>query len=158
MIIRENGTAEFQMHEDGDISNETYKGDFTVKCALTPYETILADRKYRELLGDNMVMASQDAQNFAFALSQLEQRIVKYPPFWKNDIINGCHIKDDNILTYVLEQAFKAQKAYMDKKAIEADEIEKSLTEAFEKGLIKRDDDGVDEQDLDDTPVVDTNE
>ena len=85
------GTASFYFSLTGSVSGETYKGTFTIKGSLSPLDSIKADKRYRELMGANPNFATQHVSQLCFALSQLEQRVLKYPNWWSNQEINGGH-------------------------------------------------------------------
>lgn len=104
--------AEFDLYGVGEDTNTTYMGIFKVKTIVTPYDYIRADRLYRELLGQvNPHLASKEAQNYAFALSQLKVRVLESPDFFKNKDIDGAHL-DRNILIQIINLAIDAQEEY----------------------------------------------
>ena len=62
--------AEFHFSGIGKYSGESFSGDFTVRCYLSPMEVIKADKLYRDLMGAvNPHIASSEAHNYSFALS-----------------------------------------------------------------------------------------
>ena len=132
-INEEDATAKFTINMVGNTHRHTYLGEFKCKCILSPLEHIEADKMYRSLLGDNPIVASERAQNHAFALSQLKYRLIDpIPPFWATPVIQG-NLDDDNIITFVLNKTFEAETKYIEMKNKEAKEIEERLT-----GKIKR--------------------
>jgi len=141
IILNEDGTANITITIVGEITQETYMGTFKVKCMLSPLELIKSDRLYRELLGANSSMANITARNSAFALSQLENRIIECPPFWENREIGGGHIVDANILGEVIELAIEAESRYRTKKLEELKEKKKLLTKKIKKGKVKKEED-----------------
>lgn len=129
---------EFSINLVGDKTKQTYLGDFKAKCLLTPLEKISADREYRELMGENIIMASDETKKLAFALSQLKYRLIEYPPFWDNRTIGGGHIQDSNIIAEVFNKAIEAEEKYIETKVNEAKEIEKRLQNAIKKKHIEK--------------------
>lgn len=130
-------TATFSISNTGAITRQTYMGNFKCKCLMSPMEQINADKLYRQLLGENMLMASDRAKTLAFALSQLKYRLLEVPPFWENKILGGSHIIDDNIIIEVANLAVEAEEKYMDEKTKEAEEIEQRLNNSIRSGDIE---------------------
>ena len=98
--LKPDGTAIWTLREEGEISG-TYSGAFTFKCYLDPLATLAAGRLYRELLGSYGDSASETERFIAFALSQLQKRVIKGPPFWATASESGFvgNIPDLNILS-----------------------------------------------------------
>lgn len=147
MTIKD-GIATFQMNETGEITNETYRGTFQVKCLLSPIGYMDADKLYRQLLGDHIAFASERARNAAFALSQLKYRIIRFPPFWGNPQLPGGQIEDDNIVQYVFEESIKAEEKYREQKQKEISVLTDELTNAITNGTIEK------EGDVSDIPLT----
>ena len=102
-IDLENGTAVFSINIVGNVERQTYLGTFKVKCVLSPYDFIKADRLYRELLGGTTPeVVHAHARSCAFAFSQLKFRIIECPPFWENPELGGSHLKDDNVIIILI--------------------------------------------------------
>lgn len=131
-------TAKFTVNITGRHSKASYMGTFRVKCLLSPLEEIAADKRYRDLLGENSHLAQEHVRRQAFALAQLEQRVIEMPPFWENDTINGGHIEDDNVLLEVLDLAVEAQAKYIAAKAKELSDRKKNLTKKIKKKKIEK--------------------
>lgn len=131
-------TAKFSINITGRHSKQTYMGTFRVKCLLSPLEEIAADKRYRDLLGSNSHLAQENVRRKAFALSQLEQRVIEMPAFWENDIIPGGHIQDDNVLLEVLDIAIEAQEKYIKDKEEELEERRKRLTKKIKTKKIEK--------------------
>lgn len=140
-------TAKFSVNITGRLSKETYLGTFRVKCLISPLEEIAADRRYRDLLGDNSHLAQDHVRQKAFALAQLEQRVIEMPPFWESEIIPGGHIKDDNVILEILDHAIEAQEKYIQAKEKELEERRNRLTKKIKKKKIEK------EPELEDQPV-----
>lgn len=136
-IILQGSEAEFTVSVVGKQSGETFQGTFKVKCFLTPLDVIKADRLYRELLGNiTPHLATTEAQNMCFALSQLKYRVVKSPSGWKNEEIDGGHL-DMNIVIDVLNNAIKAQEMYQSKSKERLKKLQKQLTKDIKDEKIK---------------------
>jgi hypothetical protein len=131
-------TATFTINVVGKHSKDSYMGTFKVKCLLSPLEEIAADKRYRDLLGANSHLAAQNVRQQAFALSQLEQRVIDMPAFWENESLPGGHIKDVNVLLHVLDLAVEAQEKYISKKEQELKDRQDRLTKAIKKKKIER--------------------
>lgn len=147
----EGSEAKFDVNIVGNITKESYLGKFKVKCLLSPLEEIEADKIYRELLGNNFQLAEDRVKQKAFALAQLQVRVIEEPPFWKHDIIGGGDIPDDNVLLDVLELAITAQEKYIKGKEEEMKRRQEMLTRAVQRGQLKPESelDEVTEQELD---------
>jgi hypothetical protein len=129
--------AEFHISEIGKNSGETFTGDFTVKCFLSPIDIIKADKLNRDLLGEiSPHLAGQDASNMSFALSQLKYRVVKSPAGWKNTEIDGGHL-DINIIIKVLNTAVEAQTLYKKRSEERLISLQNKLTNEIKSGKIK---------------------
>jgi hypothetical protein len=131
-------TATFSINVVGKLTKDSYMGTFKVKCLLSPLEEIAADKRYRDLLGDNSHLAQNHIRQQAFALSQLEQRIIDMPPFWENDTLGGGHIKDVNIVLHILDQAIEAQEKYVGVKEKELKDRQKRLTKGIKSKKIEK--------------------
>lgn len=124
----------------------TYMGTFVFRCILTPMQQIDADRDYRDLLGKNAEFANTMVESFAYAVSQLKQRVIQAPPFWSETLSRfpGSQVKDSEVLDAVLQAAVESEVKYrqqlgekhaqaLDKLKLhikqqkEAEEIEKEL-------------------------------
>lgn len=129
--------AEFHISEIGKNSGETFTGDFTVKCFLSPLDIIKADKLNRDLLGDiSPHLAGSDAANMSFALSQLKYRVVKSPAGWKNSEVDGGHL-DLNIVIKVLNTAIEAQTLYKKRSEERLVSLQNKLTDQIKSGKIK---------------------
>ena len=115
--LNEDGTAEFTINTVGKRTNQTYIGKFKVTCTPTPLQIIAADSEYRRLLGQNPAFASETVSNLAFALSQLQQRVLKSPPFWDDGdtFPAGGQIKDIEVINEILDLALEAEIEFKDK-------------------------------------------
>ena len=136
-------TDKFTINTIGEKTKSTYMGQFVVKTILSPMDQINADKLYRSLLGENFLMASEKAKQYAFALSQLKYRIVSCPPFWEHRELGGSHIGDVNILAEIIHKAIEKEENF--NKTIErrTNNIEKVLTEKVRSGEISKEDETV---------------
>lgn len=83
-----------------------YEGKFTFIRLLSAKQKLGIGKLYRELLGERHEYATESEQYMAFAISQLEYRVVDSPDFFKK---NGSDIVDMEILTSILEAALDAE-------------------------------------------------
>lgn len=138
-INHEEGTAVFYINEVGNVTRQTYMGTFKVHCVLSPIDFIESDKMYREMLGaTNPENAHEHARSVAFALSQLKYRIIEEAPFWENRRLGGSHIKDDNIIITILNNAIEAEERFREAKVKEAEEIQKRLQKMIENEEIEK--------------------
>lgn len=105
--FNEDGTAEFQVRLVGDVTQQTYLGKFKVLSVMDPFQILNAGKRYRDLLGVNPAFASETELNLAFALAQLEFRVVEAPPFWNNG-----RLKDLNVIMSVFDLAIDVEEQY----------------------------------------------
>lgn len=140
-MIIEGSEASFEVAETDQLTRTTYMGSFRVKCFLSPLEKIKADRIYRELIGAvNPVMASGDAKNMAFAISQLTVRVIEGPDFFKNQKnpdLPGGHLPDD-ILISILDKAIDAETEFREQQRKAYEETQKRMTKKFKEQRIKK--------------------
>lgn len=123
------GTAVFRLiGELGSSTRQSYDGTFTVKTVIDPQKQLAAGRIQRSLLGPFGEKATDHEANMAFALSQLQVRVTKAPPWWDAD--QGAEIRgnipDENIIYKILDLAIEAQRLY-------SEEIKKESVEAIAK-------------------------
>jgi hypothetical protein len=138
IVLGSDGTASFGVNIKGSVTGSTYVGNFKVKCLLSPLEFIKSDKLYRELLGQYPDQAHSVARNNAFALSQLQFRVIECPPFWENREIGGGHIEDSNVLTEVMELAITAEERYREERKKEAEELQAILTKRIQDNKIEK--------------------
>ena len=129
----------FHINTVGEKTGQSYIGTFKVQCVMSPMDIIEADKLYRYMLGENMAWASQQAQNFALAFSQLKYRIVEAPPFWENDTnIAGSHIRDYNVIVEIFDQALFAEENYVKDSIKKMESQKKKLVDAIKSKKIKK--------------------
>lgn len=108
----------------GEVSGETFRGEFRALKFLTHRQQLLLDQKRRELLGSNAEFSSQRARNQAEIFSQLFVRLSEAPKWWIESG-NGMDLVDDNIMVEVFNAAMKVEEeavASVKKKAEDAKE------------------------------------
>lgn len=112
-IVIESGSASWDINTSEAIGG-TYMGTFKFRCVLSPMQIIEANRDYRELLGIHPASADPTADNLAYALSQLRQRVILAPPFWElnQTKFGGSNVKDIGVIDLVLEASFAAEVKY----------------------------------------------
>jgi hypothetical protein len=151
-MIIEGSTAIFDIATQDELTMQTYIGNFKVKCFLSPLEIIRADRIYRELIGPiNSVMAGDQAQNMAFAISQLSVRIIDCPDFFKNpnspDLF-GSHMPE-KVLIAVLNDSIDAETQFRGQQAKTFENTQKRLLNSYKQKKIKKQTEGTSTEDLD---------
>lgn len=114
---------------------QSYMGTFKFRCALTPLQVIEAGRDYRELLGPNSSQATTEEESFAFALSQLRQRVIEAPPFWfqQGSRFGGGHILDVEVINLVLQASMEAELAYRERLTKKHEEAVNRIKAVVEK-------------------------
>ena len=142
----EGSKAYFDYHGVGKKTNETYMGEFCVKCIMSPLDHIKADRLYRELIGSvNPHLASKESQNYAFALSQLKYRIIgEMPEFFKNKELNGGHL-DSHVLIEIVNMAIDAEEFYQEEQERKIKEMQDMLASRIKNKQITPQEDDVKE-------------
>lgn len=138
ITLNDDGTASFSINLIGNINRQTYMGNFKVKCILSPLEFIKSDKLYRELLGNDSANAHSKARANAFALAQLQYRVIESPPFWENREIGGGHVEDDNVLSEVIELAIQAEEKYRNSKIEESKRLQEILSNKIKKKEIEK--------------------
>lgn len=132
------GTATFFVDIVAAADKSTYKGQFKVKCILSPLEYINSDSTYRELLGKtNPQFASDYVSQLAYALSQLKYRIIDSPSWYRNESsgIHGSSV-DDKILLHVFEKTIECEEKYREGMEKRYKEAKKEVIEAIDKGVL----------------------
>ncbi len=137
-IHKDDAEATFEISTIGDKDNKQYMGKFRVKCLLSPIEEIEANNLYRELLNNTPHLASERARQLAFALAELEYRVVECDPFWENKRLNGSHIKNTNVIHEVLDLAIEAQQKYLDMMKDDLIESQEKMTALIKNKKIER--------------------
>lgn len=132
------GVANFSVNIEAAGDKSTYKGNFKVKCILSPLEYIQSDATYRELLGKtNPQFANDYVAQLSYALSQLKYRIISSPSWFKSETnsINGSHV-DDRVLLYVLDKTIECEEKY--RKGIEEryNKARNEVKEAIDNGTL----------------------
>lgn len=137
----EDGYGIFDVNIIGKSTNQTYMGTFKVKCLLSPMEQIKADKLYRDLLGTNAHLASNHVASLTYAASQLHLRVVEAPPFWEGSDIGGAHIKDENVILEVLENALESQVMFVEEKQEELKKRQEIMANLIRNKKITPEDD-----------------
>lgn len=128
-------TASFRLVGEIGLTTRTlYEGSFTVRAVLDSGRELAAGRAYRQLLGPNPQHATDRESNLAFALSQLQLRVIKAPLWWEappGQDVRGA-ILDDNILLKVLDMAIMADEQYRKQISEESKELFQNLKTRIE--------------------------
>jgi hypothetical protein len=126
-------TAKWTINSTG-LHLGSYKGTFEFKTFLLPSEKLGVGRLYRQLLGEQQVLALAHEESLSFALAQLKYRTLAWPPFWESykspEGLMG-DLPDENIIDEVLNHALDCELKYM---AILEDKKEKALLKAKKAG------------------------
>ena len=110
IILNPDGTANFDLNADGEVLG-TCRGLFTFKTFLTPLEQLGASKDYRNLIGPNPELSTDQDRFLAFCLAQLRYRVIKAPPFWKTGEAFDGNV-DKNIISIILDRAIEAESLY----------------------------------------------
>jgi hypothetical protein len=109
----------------GDVSGETFRGEFRAVKFLTHRQQLLLDQKRRELLGANPDSANVRAKNQAEIFAQLFVRLTEAPRWW-TESGSGLDLVDDNVMVEVFQATMKVEEetvAEMRKRAEAAKEL-----------------------------------
>lgn len=111
----------FTVHVTGDVTGETWSGEFRAKTALTRRDIITKDRIRREILGaDGTEGADEHARMLAVAYSELRVRITDAPKwFLENDY--ALDLQDETPMAAVYKEAMKVQNDAVTAKIKEAE-------------------------------------
>ncbi len=103
----------FSIHVVGEVSGQTYVGDFDVKKKMSKLDQCRQDNFFRFYVGDSSPQfASIPVQGIAETLSQLRVRIVKAPAWWAEEGF-GEKIVDDNLIHAIYSKAMQAELDYL---------------------------------------------
>lgn len=113
-ITIKNEVATWIIKAEGKILG-TYSGVFEFRCFLTPSQHLAAGRERRDLLGKNAILADNDENFYAYALTQLKYRVISAPPFWDSSKKIGEYsgdIPDMEVLSEILDAAISSEVMY----------------------------------------------
>lgn len=113
-ILLSGNEATWHMSMLGAIEG-TYVGTFKFRCYLSPIEKIAANREYRELMGEQMLLAPEHEANLAYAITQLKYRVISAPPFWTSNSVAG-NIPEYEVIMAVLDASMEAELHFREKK------------------------------------------
>jgi hypothetical protein len=131
LVVNPDGLALFTISEDGAVQG-SYKGVFSLRCYLSPLDTLAAGRHMRDLLGPYGASATEQDSYMSFCISQLTKRVVKGPPWWTANNQSG-DIPDLNILSLILDRALTAERVYKQRLAkIKQEALERAFKAAQE--------------------------
>ena len=122
-MIRDAG---FSISVIGDLSCETYRGDFRAVKFLTHRQQLLLDQRRRDILGNNSESASPRAQNQAHILASVFVRITEAPTWWKESN-SGLDLIDDNVLIEVFENAMRIENETVSEIRAKAERAQESI-------------------------------
>jgi hypothetical protein len=146
----------FDYSNIGVKTNQTYMGTFCVKGRMSPLDIIKADRLHRELLGNiNPHLATREAQDYAFALSQLNFRITgEIPEFFKCQELNGGHL-DNEVLIELINLAIEAEDFYQKHQVEKIQKMQEQLTKQIKNNKIKPKNSENEESESEEIPEID---
>jgi hypothetical protein len=110
----------------GEVSGETFRGEFRALKFLTHRQQLMLDQKRRELLGGNAEFSSQRARNQAEIFSQLFVRLSEAPKWWVESG-NGMDLVDDNIMVEVFNAAMKVEEEAVSSVKKKAEDAKEAL-------------------------------
>lgn len=116
----------------------TYAGQFKFRCVLPPTQRISANAKYRAMLGANPTLAGEHESALAYALTQLEVRVIEAPPFWTESVQKSGEagdLEDDNIIMAALDAAIASEVMYRESLVKRKEEAIKKSRKAADKLL-----------------------
>lgn len=141
------GTATFFVDVEASSNKSSYKGQFKVKCILSPLEYINADANYRELLGKtNPQYASDYVSQLAYALSQLRFRIMECPSWYNKQ---GDGVRDDKVLLDIFDKAVECEQQYREGIVKRFKSAQESVRSAVDRGELGENDKTSENEDMD---------
>lgn len=96
--------------ETGADTGLPYKGDFTVKCALTIQGKHAVALEKTRLMADT-ANPSGDLAGIALTLSEVRARIISAPEWW-TESDNGASLLDENILLRIFDKCMNCENAW----------------------------------------------
>jgi hypothetical protein len=118
----------FVLKVDGDITGETYQGNFECKRLLSHRDRINKDATRRNLLGAQPEAASNDAIFRAEMLAHLGVSLTEVPKFWKESN-NGLDLFDDNVVIDLYTKVTEIQAEEITKITKDGEGAKKSVKE-----------------------------
>lgn len=112
----------------GEVSGETFRGEFRAVRFLTHRQQLILDQKRRELLGGSPDQAGVRAKNQAEIFAQLSVRIVQAPRWWLESG-NGMDLIDDNVMVEVFNGALKVEEEALEEMKKKAEAAKQHLKE-----------------------------
>jgi len=101
-------TGTFTISVVGELSGETFRGEFEAVKFLSYRQQLLLDSERRRLIGDAAGTPSDNALTLAHIFSNLNVRLVKFPSWWV-EAKNGVELVDENVVLAVFEATMKVQ-------------------------------------------------
>lgn len=131
------GTATFFVDIESS-DKKTFRGQFKVKCILSPLEFVRCDSMYRELLGKvNPQLATEYVSQLSYAMSQLKHRIMECPTWFRDESTGVKGNVDDKVLLHVFDKSVEAEAQYREGIEERYEKANKSVREAIDKGELK---------------------
>jgi hypothetical protein len=121
----------FSIRVSGDVTGETWTGDFRAKIALTRRDIINKDRIRRELLGPTGE-PDEHSRLLAIAYSELKVRITDAPKwFWESDF--AMDLEDETPMAAAYKEAMRLQNEALTAKVKEAEKASADLKKEAEE-------------------------
>ena len=117
----------FHLHVTGDVTGETWTGDFAFKSRLSMMDRLKLDNYFRFYIGEsNPQFAAPRVLEIAEILAQLRVRLTKAPEWWatKN---NGQDLEDMTPLQALYESAMELEKKVTEKAKAKAQQSAEDL-------------------------------
>jgi hypothetical protein len=112
----------------GDITGETFRGDFRAYKFLTHRQQLMLDQRRREILGTLPDGASVRAVNQATIFAQVQVRLSDAPKWWIESG-NGIDLVDDNVVLAVFDNVMKVEQEALEAVKKKAEDAKESLKE-----------------------------
>lgn len=126
----------FNLKVKGSRTQNSYEGNFTVKCILTNGDIGTVAQKFDAYNGGSATLA-QGAAILNRAYAELEVRILKSPS-WFKDSDFGRELFDSNVLLEIFAKAMDAEKNYGKQITTAADAAEEEVNKALAANKSKK--------------------
>jgi hypothetical protein len=116
----------FTLHEVGETSDLTWKGEFRAKKWLSHRDQLLKDQVRRELLGGQTGQPTDRALTTSMILSELRVRLTKFPEWW-TEVGQGLDLADDNVIGKIYDAAIGVEAEAIEAKKARAEKVQEKL-------------------------------
>lgn len=126
----------FSIHIVGELTGETFTGDFTALKFLPSTLVFKQDQLLRGYLaGENPLISNQIDR--AGKLAKVQTCVSESPEWWK-ECGQGAGLIDFNVVEAVYDKVVEIQKGAMDAVKAKAEKVAKDLAEAAEEAAAKK--------------------